>query len=284
MKRYHLKVSPDRKWRTIYRDIEISGSETLDKLCAVILKAFDFTLEHMYEFCMTNKMYSHDNYVFEPDEPGQPSTKTKIDSLMLSEGQIFSLHYDFGDDWMFAIRVEQINDAPKSKPVVSEGAGELVQYPDESFYDDEDDEDEDEAFAALAQENQKYLKVFEAELREAGLGEKTIERHLTNVSFYLNDFVPRYSDHPSMADGISQESLSIFFSDFYIYHCIWSTPNNLKTTAASIKKFYRSMTAHGFIGPEAYLELCELFKECMAEWQELCRAADEEDGDGFWTW
>ena len=35
---------------------------TLDQLCMAILSAFDFTAEHLYEFCMDNKMYSEDCY------------------------------------------------------------------------------------------------------------------------------------------------------------------------------------------------------------------------------
>ena len=284
MKRYQLKVSPERRWRTIWRDIEISGSETLDKLCAVILKAFDFTREHMYEFCMTNRMYSIDNYVFEPDEPDQRSTEAKIDSLGLTEKQVFSLHYDFGDDWMFAIRVEKITDAPKTKPVVTGSGGYLEQYPDDDEMDDDDDEmdddddeDDDEALADLRRENQEYLKVFEMDLRQAGLAPKTIERHLDNATFYLNEFILRYTESKAVADGASCSVLRDFFEDYYVNECFWSNPANLKTTAASIKKFYHSMMAHGYITPEAWQELCDLFKHSVAEWQESCREALDDD-------
>lgn len=294
MKRYQLKVSPDRKWRTIWRDIEISGSETLDKLCTVILKAFDFTHEHMYEFCMTNRMYSPDNYMYEPDEPGQRSTEAKIDSLGLTEKQVFSLHYDFGDDWMFSIRVEKITDAPKTRPIVTGIGGHLEQYPDfddddEMFDDDDelyeaDDEEDDEDLADLHRANQEYLKVFEMDLREANLAPKTIDRHLDNAAFYLDVFILHYTESKAMADGASCSVLREFFEDFYVYECIWSSPANLKTTAASIKKFYHSMMAHGYISPAVWKELCDLFKSSVAEWQESCRAAlDEDQGyDELW--
>ncbi len=307
MNRYQLKVSPDRQWRRIWRMIEICGCETLDELCSVILTAFDFSHDHMYEFCMTNRMYSRGNYTAAPEGPGQPSTRTKIDALGLTEGKIFSLHYDFGDDWIFAIRVMSITDAPRAKPAVTGAAGHVEQYPDsfeyefdDEEYDDESEDDDDQAdddepgddddredddepedddseeeedkeLSDLLQANQEYLKLFEKDLRAAGLAEKTIESHVNNASYYINVYILRHSEGMTMVDGIAQSSLIEFFGDFYIHVCRGSTPNYVKTTAVSVKKFYRCMMEHGYVDPDAYQDLCELFKSSMAEWQEACR-------------
>ena len=59
---YTLKVYPAGLGRSVYRTITICGTDTLDQLCMAILSAFDFTAEHLYEFCMDNKMYSEDCY------------------------------------------------------------------------------------------------------------------------------------------------------------------------------------------------------------------------------
>ena len=59
---YTLKVYPAGLGRSVYRTITICGTDTLDQLCMAILNAFDFTAEHLYEFCMDNKMYSEDCY------------------------------------------------------------------------------------------------------------------------------------------------------------------------------------------------------------------------------
>lgn len=56
-KQYTLKVYPAGMSRTAYRVIQISGKETLDRLCSVIISSFDFIDEHLYEFCMDNRMY-----------------------------------------------------------------------------------------------------------------------------------------------------------------------------------------------------------------------------------
>jgi len=131
MKQYIFKVYPKGKGRECYRIIHISGKETLDRLCEVILDAFGFVDEHLYEFCMNNRMYEEDNYQSDPDTEYQESTKEKIDRLQLVKGQKFSLHYDFGDDWMFVISVQGINETDENiMPYITQEKGFLIQYPD----------------------------------------------------------------------------------------------------------------------------------------------------------
>ncbi|MCR5402916.1 MAG: plasmid pRiA4b ORF-3 family protein [Butyrivibrio sp.] len=136
-KQYTLKVYPAGMSRTIYRVLQISGKETLDSLCSLIISSFDFIDEHLYEFCMDNRMYSDCSFQSDP-EYGEPSTKIALDKLGLVKGQNFSLHYDFGDDWMFTIHVQKIEkEEKKTIPVILKAKGEIEQYP--SW--DEDDEE-----------------------------------------------------------------------------------------------------------------------------------------------
>lgn len=138
--------------REAYRVIKISGSATLNGLCKAILDSFDFTDDHLYEFCMDNKMHSRDSYQSSTKMDGR-SAEIKIDKLGLKEKQKFSLHYDFGDDWMFVINVQKIQEeAGKCKTCVVKSKGKVEQYPDfEDLEDDdwemefgENDEEEDE--------------------------------------------------------------------------------------------------------------------------------------------
>ena len=136
-KLYTLKVYPAGMSRTVYRTFQISGRETLDTLCGIIIDSFGFFDEHLYEFCMDNRMYSHYSYQSYP-ENGEPSTNTMLERLQLVKGQNFSLHYDFGDDWMFTIHVQKIEEAQEKKsPVLLKAKGEIEQYPSWG----EDDED-----------------------------------------------------------------------------------------------------------------------------------------------
>ena len=115
--------------------------------------------------------------------------------------------------------------------------------------------------------NLELLKIFEHDLEDAGLKEKTISSHLSNVDFYINDFL-LYSDALSMEHGIYE--IGMFLGDFFIRKCMWSTPGTIKSTAASIKKFYKSMMDHGKIEKGDYAFLCQTIKEEMDEWQSDC--------------
>ena len=103
------------------------------------MRSFDFIHEHLYEFCMDNKMYSEDSYEYDPEDGG-PSTDISIDKIGLVKGQNFTLHYDYGDDWMFTIHVQKIEDEDrKSAPELVRSVGMLVQYPDCDDWDDDDE-------------------------------------------------------------------------------------------------------------------------------------------------
>lgn len=120
---YSIKVYPAGKGRDVYRNIEICGDETLDQLCRIILDAFDFIDEHLYEFCMDNRQYGKDVYYATSMEQ-DPSTNIALDKIGLYNGQKFLLHYDFGDDWMFNIRVlniDEVKDSFESRIVKSKG-------------------------------------------------------------------------------------------------------------------------------------------------------------------
>lgn len=137
---YTLKVYPAGMSKSVYRVLRISGKETLDTLCHTIITAYDFIDEHLYEFCMDNRMYSECSFQSDP-EGDEPSTKIILEKLHLVKGQNFSLHYDFGDDWMFTIHVQKIEEETQKKsPAVLEGKGEIEQYPSCDEWDEDDEE------------------------------------------------------------------------------------------------------------------------------------------------
>ena len=151
---YTMKVYPKGLGREAYRVIKISGSATLNGLCKAILDSFDFTDDHLYEFCMDNKMYSRDSYQ-SATKMGGRSAEIKIDKLGLKEKQKFSVELLFNIfqyDWMFVINVQKIQEeAGKCKTCVVKSKGKVEQYPDfEDLEDDwemefgENDEEEDE--------------------------------------------------------------------------------------------------------------------------------------------
>ena len=61
-----------------------------------------------------------------------------------------------------------------------------------------------------------------------------------------------------------------FLGDFFIRKCMWSTPENIKSTAASIKKFYKCMMDCGIVKKSNYEFLCSEIKDGMKTWQADC--------------
>ena len=62
----------------------------------------------------------------------------KLDKIDLDIKQKFSLHYDFGDDWMFTITVQNISEiSEKITPNVIKEKDSIEQYPE---WDEEEDD------------------------------------------------------------------------------------------------------------------------------------------------
>jgi len=115
--------------------------------------------------------------------------------------------------------------------------------------------------------NEEYLKEFESNLNEDGLSANTITRHLSNIEFYINEYLLR-EEPLEMREGCYY--VDDFLGYFFIRKCMWSTPGTIKSTAASLKKFYKCMESKGNVQEDEYQELCNTIKENMDIWQEDC--------------
>ena len=117
------------------------------------------------------------------------------------------------------------------------------------------------------EKNEEYLKIFKKELEKAKTAKRSIANHLTNVDFYINNYLLRFEPLP-MNEGC--KSIDDFLGYFYIYKCIWSNPTHIKITAISIKKFYKCMFKHGFVSLEEYQCLCDTIDNNMDNWVKEC--------------
>ena len=123
--------------------------------------------------------------------------------------------------------------------------------------------------------NEMFLEMFERDLMGAGLSETTISKHLSNVDFYINTYLLR-EEPLDMESGCFK--IDMFLGYFFIHKCMWSTPGNIKTTAASIKKYYKCMFENKYVEKNDYNFLCAEIKEHMVEWQEDCARFNSEYG------
>ena len=99
------------------------------------------------------------------------------------------------------------------------------------------------------------------------LSPATVRKHLSNVDFYINNYL-LYEDALDMVNGT--EMIDDFLGDFFIRKCMWSTPATIKSTAVSIKKFYKCMLECGKIKKEDYDNLCQEIKDGLPNWQADC--------------
>ncbi len=149
---FRVKLLEDKK---TFRDLEISGDSSLEKLASAICDAFDFDFDHAFGFysnCSARDFYdSEHRYELFVDEglETEPGTKgvqgTKISSVFKQTGQKYLYLFDYGDDWMFEVEFTAMSKAEASVkyPRVVKKAGEApVQYPD---YDADDEYAEERA-------------------------------------------------------------------------------------------------------------------------------------------
>lgn len=117
--------------------------------------------------------------------------------------------------------------------------------------------------------NHEYLLLFQEDLENAGLKQKNIYNHLSNADLSINDFSGNRMN-VTMEEGVT--TLGDFLGDYFIRKCMWSSPSTVKTTTASLKKFYKSMAKHGKIKKKDYDYVCRDIKESMEYWQESCKS------------
>ena len=122
--------------------------------------------------------------------------------------------------------------------------------------------------------NEAYLVDFREDLLIAGLKEKTIGNHCFNADFYINTYLLR-EEPLEMVSGTEYSRLDGFLGDYFIRKCMWSTPGTIKSTAASIKKFYNSMLQRGNVEASNYRELIDAIKDNMDSWLEECESYND---------
>ena len=131
-----------------------------------------------------------------------------------------------------------------------------------------DHEKEEAHLKGIEKANRGYLSTFKTWLKAKELVDKTIDNHINNVDFYINHYLNYYGPQDVKAGCYCIDG---FLGSFFIRKAMWSSCPQIKTTAASIKKFYACMLENGVVGKDDYSELCEDIKEGMDEWLEAMR-------------
>ena len=117
----------------------------------------------------------------------------------------------------------------------------------------------------IEKQHEELLNIFKEDL--SNLSDKTIKKHIQNVDFFINEYLLNRNN--ANYEEVNNE-VDLFFRDFFIRKCMWSSPNSIKETAARFKKFYKSMMNHDKFKKDDYKCLCDTIKDEMKSWQESC--------------
>ena len=126
----------------------------------------------------------------------------------------------------------------------------------------------------IRKENETLLSDFETWLSSKKFVRKTIDRHLSNVDFYINEFL-LYEDAIKAADGMDE--IGLFLGYWFIKKAMWSNTAAIKENAASLKKFYQYLYEDGKITKDSLQEMKERIKEDMPEWLATMARYDDPD-------
>ncbi len=97
--------------------IEIRGDQTLEQLHHAILKAYDRSDDHAYEFQLGKRPHDPNGPDYGVPVPGRQkkghhdARTTKLDDLDLKLHRAFGYWFDFGDNWYHQVQVEKIEQA-----------------------------------------------------------------------------------------------------------------------------------------------------------------------------
>jgi len=119
--------------------------------------------------------------------------------------------------------------------------------------------------------NDGLLDQFTIWLESTGISEKTVAKHVSNIDFYINEYL-LYDEFGEPASGI--ESINGFFAYWFPRKAMWSSPAAVKSNCASFKKFYAFMLEKGEISSN---QLTDLNQEIKANREDWLSCYDQED-------
>jgi hypothetical protein len=128
----------------VWRQIAIRTDATLQDLASWILTSVNFDEDHLYEFVLRNRFGAVERIQHPDCNEGPWVSEVAVGQLPLQVGQAMQFHFDFGDDWRFEVKLEDIlplagKKKSKIARILKQHGKSPVQYP--GYDDDEEDDD-----------------------------------------------------------------------------------------------------------------------------------------------
>lgn len=137
--------------------------------------------------------------------------------------------------------------------------------------------DEHQEYRARVHEtNIKYANDFSIWIGSKGLVEKTVDKHIGNVEFFVYEYL---SDERLNKVNNATGSVDMFLGHWFIRKMSWSNESWIKTTASSLKKFYEFMLEMGYIEQREFDTLKLTIKKNLPVWLERVRCYRDPDID-----
>ena len=109
---------------------------------------------------------------------------------------------------------------------------------------------------------------------------KTIDNHLFNIDFYLNNYLLYQDDTDEKKYGV--DAVDMFLGYLFIKKAMWATQSSIKNYAAGFKKFYTFLYEKSLIDKDDLDDLKETIKEGMPEWLATLKRYDDPSVEDIW--
>jgi site-specific recombinase XerD len=131
----------------------------------------------------------------------------------------------------------------------------------------------------IREANERLLNDFGAWLKLSGLSEKTINNHISNIDFYINEYL-LYEGATEAKDGVN--TVGMFLGYWFIRKAMWASASSIRGNAASLKKFYAFLQEKRLIDKEDLNDLEKEIKEDMPEWLATIARYDDPSVEDVW--
>lgn len=133
------------------------------------------------------------------------------------------------------------------------------------LYETAADAYEEKTIQGIRDFNKKYLDEFEAELKKIGFSDKTVSKHVTNIRFYIDEYLPKTLEYDLFTIS---DSFDDFFERYFVEHMLFPSVDEMKEYLTSVKRFVRFMYVKGYYSEREYALCLFMLKLGRGKWLE----------------
>ena len=132
---YTLKLS----WGNVWRRIVAPAETSLEQLADLILEAYEFDQDHLYQFEFVDRQGEKVHVVCPLIEDAEEfADEIRLGDLPLGAGDEFKFVYDFGDNWEFKLVIEKVGETAAHHAAAAEIIERSGDSPEQYATEDDD--------------------------------------------------------------------------------------------------------------------------------------------------